>query len=232
MERAIEEGGPSGRASRGADRAARARGRGRRAARRRQRVQRPARPRRPAGPPRPSRVPPRPARDRRGRAGRPRLAGGHAHRRRQEPLLPAAGTGLRAADDRGQPADRADGRSVEAADGGRASGGDDRLGLPDEVARDAHARIRDGRARIVYCSPERFASPGFWEAISSREVDLLAVDEAHCISEWGHDFRPDYLRLPRVIERLGRPTRDGLHRHRDRGRLGRDLAAAGACRRR
>ena len=79
-------------------------------------------------------------------------------------------------------------------------------GLPDEVARDAHARIRDGRARIVYCSPERFASPGFWEAISGREVDLLAVDEAHCISEWGHDFRPDYLRLPRVIERLGRPT--------------------------
>ena len=100
-------------------------------------------------------------------------------------------------------------------------------GLPDEVARDAHARIRDGRARIVYCSPERFASPGFWEAISGREVDLLAVDEAHCISEWGHDFRPDYLRLPRVIERLGRPDRDGLHRHRDRGRLGRDLAAPG-----
>ena len=68
------------------------------------------------------------------------------------------------------------------------------------------AQIRDGRARIVYCSPERFAQPGFMNAVGQREVDLLAVDEAHCISEWGHDFRPDYLRLPRVLERLGRPT--------------------------
>ena len=79
-------------------------------------------------------------------------------------------------------------------------------GLPDEVARDAMAQIRDGRARIVYCSPERFAQPGFMNAVGQREVDLLAVDEAHCISEWGHDFRPDYLRLPRVLERLGHPT--------------------------
>jgi superfamily II DNA helicase RecQ len=79
-------------------------------------------------------------------------------------------------------------------------------GLPDEVALDAMAQIRDGRARIVYCSPERFAQPGFMKAVGQREVDLLAVDEAHCISEWGHDFRPDYLRLPRVLERLGRPT--------------------------
>jgi ATP-dependent DNA helicase RecQ len=79
-------------------------------------------------------------------------------------------------------------------------------GLPEEVAREAMAQIRDGRARIVYCSPERFAQPGFMNAVGRREVDLLAVDEAHCISEWGHDFRPDYLRLPRVLERLGRPT--------------------------
>jgi ATP-dependent DNA helicase RecQ len=79
-------------------------------------------------------------------------------------------------------------------------------GLPEEVARDAMAQIRDGRARIVYCSPERFAQPGFMNAVGQREVDLLAVDEAHCISEWGHDFRPDYLRLPRALERLGRPT--------------------------
>jgi RecQ family ATP-dependent DNA helicase len=79
-------------------------------------------------------------------------------------------------------------------------------GLPDEVAREAMARIRDGQARIVYCSPERFAQPGFMNSVGRRQVDLLAVDEAHCISEWGHDFRPDYLRLPRVLERLGRPT--------------------------
>jgi superfamily II DNA helicase RecQ len=79
-------------------------------------------------------------------------------------------------------------------------------GLPDRVALDALAQIRTGAARIAYCSPERFASPSFWDAIGERRVDLLAVDEAHCISEWGHDFRPDYLRLPRVIERLGRPA--------------------------
>jgi RecQ family ATP-dependent DNA helicase len=61
-------------------------------------------------------------------------------------------------------------------------------------------------ARIVYCAPERFASGVFLEALACREVDLIAVDEAHCVSEWGHDFRPDYLRLPEVVEKLGRPT--------------------------
>jgi len=66
--------------------------------------------------------------------------------------------------------------------------------------------VRGGEARIVYCSPERFASNAFLEALSFRRVDLLAVDEAHCVSEWGHDFRPDYLRLPQIAERLGRPT--------------------------
>jgi ATP-dependent DNA helicase RecQ len=66
--------------------------------------------------------------------------------------------------------------------------------------------IRGGRARIVLCSPERFASPAFLSALAQRKVDLLAVDEAHCVSEWGHDFRPDYLRLQGVIERLGRPA--------------------------
>lgn len=75
-----------------------------------------------------------------------------------------------------------------------------------EAVRDALGQVREGRARIVYCSPERFASGLFLEAIGQRRVDLLAVDEAHCVSEWGHDFRPDYLRLPEVAEQLGRPT--------------------------
>jgi RecQ family ATP-dependent DNA helicase len=66
--------------------------------------------------------------------------------------------------------------------------------------------VKSGEARIVYCSPERFASNAFLEALSHRRIDLLAVDEAHCVSEWGHDFRPDYLRLPQIAERLGRPT--------------------------
>ena len=74
-----------------------------------------------------------------------------------------------------------------------------------EGARNALDQVRDGTARIVYCSPERFASPVFLDALAQRRIDLLAVDEAHCVSEWGHDFRPDYLRLPEIAERLGRP---------------------------
>jgi ATP-dependent DNA helicase RecQ len=66
--------------------------------------------------------------------------------------------------------------------------------------------VRGGAARIVFCSPERFASSAFLSALSERKVDLFAVDEAHCVSEWGHDFRPDYLRLRGVIDRLGSPT--------------------------
>jgi RecQ family ATP-dependent DNA helicase len=78
--------------------------------------------------------------------------------------------------------------------------------MDSEAVREALDQVRGGAARIVYCSPERFASGPFLEAIGQREVDLLAVDEAHCVSEWGHDFRPDYLRLPEVAEQLGRPT--------------------------
>jgi superfamily II DNA helicase RecQ len=70
----------------------------------------------------------------------------------------------------------------------------------------ALADVRTGRARIVLCSPERFGSSTFLAALAERSVDLFAVDEAHCVSEWGHDFRPDYLRLRGVIDRLGSPT--------------------------
>jgi RecQ family ATP-dependent DNA helicase len=75
-----------------------------------------------------------------------------------------------------------------------------------EAIRESLGQVRSGEARIVYCAPERFASEFFLEAIGQRRIDLLAVDEAHCVSEWGHDFRPDYLRLPQIADRLGRPT--------------------------
>jgi RecQ family ATP-dependent DNA helicase len=78
--------------------------------------------------------------------------------------------------------------------------------MSDEGVRRSLDQVRGGEARIVYCSPERFGSTVFLRAIEQRRIDLLAVDEAHCVSEWGHDFRPDYLRLPEIAERLGRPT--------------------------
>jgi len=79
-------------------------------------------------------------------------------------------------------------------------------GMDAAAAGRALSDVRDGRARIVLCSPERFASSAFLAALAERRVGLFAVDEAHCVSEWGHDFRPDYLRLRGVIDRLGSPT--------------------------
>ena len=66
--------------------------------------------------------------------------------------------------------------------------------------------IAEGRYRLLYVTPERFRKPDFLEVIAKRHVRLLAVDEAHCISEWGHDFRPDYTRLSELREILGQPT--------------------------
>lgn len=68
-------------------------------------------------------------------------------------------------------------------------------------------RIKSGEFQILYVAPERLSNPAFLSAIENLAVPLVAVDEAHCISEWGHDFRSDYREISAFIERFDqRPT--------------------------
>ena len=80
---------------------------------------------------------------------------------------------------------------------------------PDEAAR----RLREaaaGRYKLLYVAPERLRRRAFLEAIAGIDVGLVVIDEVHCVSMWGHDFRPDYLFIRRALESLGRPAILGM----------------------
>jgi ATP-dependent DNA helicase RecQ len=74
---------------------------------------------------------------------------------------------------------------------------------PEQIA--AEKAISRGWTPIVYTTPERLADPRFRDLLRTQKVELFVVDEAHCISHWGHDFRPDYLALREAIDDLGCP---------------------------
>jgi ATP-dependent DNA helicase RecQ len=78
-------------------------------------------------------------------------------------------------------------------------------GLSPEERWEVERRVRTGEIRMLYVAPERLRSLEFVLSLRRTGVGLFVVDEAHCISEWGHDFRPDYLFLPRAVRDLGSP---------------------------
>ncbi|MGK5442408.1 RecQ family ATP-dependent DNA helicase [Micromonospora sp. URMC 105] len=82
-----------------------------------------------------------------------------------------------------------------------------RISSDESSAQQAEAieEIRDGRAEFLFITPEQLSNPDRLAEVRSLKPALVAIDEAHCISAWGHDFRPDYLALGHLIEGIGRP---------------------------
>lgn len=69
-----------------------------------------------------------------------------------------------------------------------------------------YRRLANCEFELLYVTPERFRKKEFLEALAQNKVSLLAIDEAHCISQWGHDFRPDYTRIAEFRQQMGEPT--------------------------
>lgn len=78
--------------------------------------------------------------------------------------------------------------------------------MDDDEQRAVIARFRSGALALLYVSPERALADGFRKMVTNVGVSALAIDEAHCVSQWGHDFRPEYMRLGELRRSLGVPT--------------------------
>ena len=77
--------------------------------------------------------------------------------------------------------------------------------LTEAERRESLERIERGASDLLFTTPERFTDPAFLETLRTKELDFVVIDEAHCISEWGHDFRPSYLALGAAVRTLGSP---------------------------
>lgn len=79
--------------------------------------------------------------------------------------------------------------------------------LTGEQMRAVYRRAWAGEFKLIYVAPERLAAEGFLNMARSLDISLVAVDEAHCVSQWGQDFRPSYLKIPEFLEQLPRRPR-------------------------
>ena len=86
----------------------------------------------------------------------------------------------------------------------------------EEARQEALTRFKSGELDLLYVAPERASSNAFAELLSRTRLSLIAIDEAHCVSEWGHDFRPDYRLLRPLLDRFSEVPRLALTATADR----------------